>query len=364
MADINVKRFVDVNISANVVHSVSTTRDTIVLFTEEGTASTTNLFSSYKEAQTTLDSSTFATTLAYLKVYFDNGGVKCMVVQGVTFASLTKDDILAFDNKYIIFAFAYTTAQLSTGYSAISALATSLASDTSVYGINEKILLARNTTIPDPAPSITNFIVKYSSVLAAEMTIASYLSQIDISGTNVVNDYAFTQETITSEDITDSLFGNILEANFNVDITLAGASRNMGGNCTDGSDITNNYVRILLHQTLTDRLIALLTTKLKDNRGISQIYSAIAQELEIYKNAGYLSTDKIWTNPDLTISYNNKTYNIISQGTALTTGYSITILPLSSLTDADKAARKVPPIYVIIADQYGIRQITINGEVI
>ena len=39
-------------------------------------------------------------------------------------------------------------------------------------------------------------------------------------------------------------------------------------------------------------------------------------------------------------------------------------LPLSALTENDRAARKAPPIYVIIADQYGIRAITVNGEII
>ena len=62
--------------------------------------------------------------------------------------------------------------------------------------------------------------------------------------------------------------------------------------------------------------------------------------------------------------YNNKTYTLITQGTALTQGFKITILPLSSLTDEDKQEHKAPYIYVILADSYGIRKVVINGEVI
>ena len=90
----------------------------------------------------------------------------------------------------------------------------------------------------------------------------------------------------------------------------------------------------------------------------------ICSELERYKNAGYLTTDKIWTNEDLKISRNGVTYTIVEKGTPLTNGYIVTILPMTALTDEERAERSAPPIYVILADQYGIRKMTISGEII
>ena len=48
----------------------------------------------------------------------------------------------------------------------------------------------------------------------------------------------------------------------------------------------------------------------------------------------------------------------------LKNGYIVKILPISSLSSTDKSNHSTPPIYIIIADQYGIRKITINGEII
>ena len=79
---------------------------------------------------------------------------------------------------------------------------------------------------------------------------------------------------------------------------------------------------------------------------------------------GYLSIDKTWTKPTKTISYNGNNYTLIKQKTPLTLGYKIVVLPLNSLSDEDKALRKCPPVYIFLADSYGIRNITINGEVI
>lgn len=360
MSTVNLKRFVDINIRSNVPSQVVGTRDTIVLFTATGTKGNVKTIASMSEAN---QAYTDATTLAYLKMFFDNGGAKVQVIEGMSYTAITVDDIKALDNDLILIAFAYAEVNIVAAYAAIKSLATQMNADQSVYGINEKILLARTKTETD-TDLVKNFAVKYSTVLGAEMTIGAYLSQIDVYEQADVYDYAFTVESITAEAVTDTLFGTLMTNNYNVDVKLANAVRNLGGNCKNGEDLTNDYVRIILHQTLTDRLIQLLAQKLKNTTGLAQIYTVICQELEQYRSSGYLTNDKIWTKPDLIISYNQQEYRVIEKGTALTNGYIVKVLPVASLSDADKAARKTPPIYVILADQYGIRQITINGEVI
>ena len=457
MADINIKRFVDVDIVQHVHPTIVGTRGTVVLYTGEGTKGTTQLVESLSDAASKYANA--PTTLAYLKVFFENGGVSALVVEGTPYSDVSSDVLSALDDKYIVVCYAAPKNDTASVYTALKGIATTREADTNIYGINEKIILARTTsgvketwvikssasgelvttqiaftsngqkftsigTNKDLGPitlyygnteiagyepgtetryqfndeayrkltfdtqptgnlltwlqsnavkqagdtidkdAVANFGVKYSTVLGAEMTIAAYLSRVNVYRTNTVADYMFTQEVLTDEKVDDTTFGSILDENMNVDVYLAGAVRNMGGNLKNGADLINSYVKIILHQTLTERLLDLLTTKIKGARGLAQIYATVAQELEAYRSCGYLTTDKVWTDEDLTTTYNGQTYTIITKGTPLLLGYSIKILPLSSLTLVDKTERKTPPIYIIIADQYGIRKITINGEVI
>lgn len=354
MSNINIKRFVDVNIVQHVTSSVNALRDTVVLITTEGNIDTVNTYNSYSQWNADATTKTLITTTAYIKMFFDNGGNKVKVIRGITQDKLA-ETIASLKNEEIIVAY--------TGdYANIKTVAQTREADTRIYGINQKILLGRTNDIDSDV--VSNFAVKYSSKLGAEMTIAAYFSNINIYGTDTIRDYAFTKEVIDEENISDTLYGNVIESNMNVDIYLANAIRNMGGNLKDGKDLMNEFALIVLHQTVTDSLVNLLTQKIKGVTGLAAIHSCISQELVKYLSNGYLTTDKIWTDDTLTLVYNNQTYTIIEANTPLLLGYHVTILPMSALTDEDKAQRKTPPIYVILATSYGIRQITINGEVI
>lgn len=361
MSKINLKQFVDINIQSHVSSAISSTRDTIVLYTGEGEQGTIRLVSSMSDATTFYSGS--PNTLAYLTMYFNNGGVKAQVIEGTSLSELNADVIKALDNKYICIAYASSQESIAETYSGLKSIAETIENDVTVYGINEKIIVAATNLIED-TDTVKNFAVKYSTVQGAEMTIAAYLSKVNVYTINSIYDYAFTKENIAEENITNAQFTTLMANNINVDAELASDVRNCGGNCKDGADLINSYVKIILHQTLTDVLVDLLSQKLKNSNGISKIYTAISQELENYLNCGYLTTDKVWSDNDLTITRNNVNYTIIEKGTPLTNGYHITVLPMTALTQQEKAAHKAPPIYVVIADQYGIRQITVNGEVI
>lgn len=360
MSKINLKRFVDINIQPKPESSVLGIRDTVVLFTPDGS------LGEYQEFRKLADVTYADTTdtYKYLEMFFNNGGIKARVYEGIAYSDITTSMIKALDNEFICIACVTETAHKQDCYDAMKALAQALEEDADVYGINEKILLASSESSTVDTDKVKNFAVKYSHTLGAEMTIAAYLCQINIDGVDTVQDYAFTQEKITAEDISDNFYGELQTGNFNVDVLLANAIRNCGGNMKDGQDIVNNYVRIILHQTLTDQMLTLLAQKIKSTTGVSKLYAVIAQELEKYKTAGYLTTDKVWLDNDLKVTVNNTDYTIINKGDALLNGYVIKILPMSALTDTDKLEHKAPPIYVVIADQYSIRKITIQGEVI
>ena len=398
MGAINITRFVDINILQHATSTVNATRDTTILFTNEeinkldsgtgkkgSTAAKTDeevgTFASYEQwTEATYGKGTEPHTDAFVKIYFDNGGNKIKIIK--TDDSSFEASVKKLKNEEIVVAYANTNPE--NAYSTVKTCASNRNTDSSVYGINQKILLCRYTTSDQTGngstknenSEIQNLCAKYSTVEGAEMTMAAYLSNIDCYGINTIKDYAYTIENIeeTKDDATtagvattgglDELVGYAINNDFNIDVYLAGAVRNVGGNLTNGLDLVNQFTLIVLHQTLTDRLLNLLTTKLKGSSGITSIYTTIASELNRYLTNGYLTTDKVWEDGNYSISVNGTNYLLIANNTPLNLGYHISVLPFSSLTDEERARKECPLIYVFIADSYGIRKITVNGEVI
>lgn len=363
MSSIDITRFVDVNIVKHVADSSSGLRDTVVLFSDEITSAYDHVFATQEDydSATIPFGASHVKTDAYVKAFFDNNGSKVRIIN-VEAANL-ETSIAALDKEYIVVA--YTSATLATMYTIAN-------NRKNVKKINQKILLTSHHSIPDETTTpkaseiavVPDLAVKYSDVLGAEMTIAAYLSKIQVYGKDSVKDYAFTKEVITPEAANDTVLGNCLSVNFNVVMSVAGVNRNFGGNLTNEDDLVNQYMLIVLHQTLTDVVLNLLATEhLRGSSAISSLYSTLSQELNKYVVNGYLATDKVWTYNDYIVTKSGKNYTIIKKGTTLPLGYKITILPMSSLTSAEISARKAPDIYVVISDSYGIRKVTIDGEV-
>lgn len=230
--------------------------------------------------------------------------------------------------------------------------------------LNNDFITTLNT---DTKPE--NYVIKFGDK-GISATVLAYYSKIDIYKPNVANDYAFTLEKFTSlgNDLKEKYYTennsnvvNVINNNLNIDAILDQSNiRNIGGNDIAGQELTNQYMLILLHQTLSQRLLQVLINKIKYNDiGVATILGAINQELNRYVNNGYLYQDKIWTDSDL---YYKNTL-IINENTPLTTGYKVVILPFSTLEPADIKAHKLPDIYILIGDSYFIRQINITGEV-
>lgn len=349
MSNIDLKQFVNINIIHKESSKVNAIRDTVVLLTTEGTkGDDSGPYSSYAEVTADTKNKDLTNTLVYSKMYFDNNGNKLLIIHGIQVADLATT-IQNLDTKYIVVAY---TGDLS-----------DLVAVSRGTGINSKLFVGRTKDKTD-VTTLSNVAIKYSTVSGAEMTIAAYLSNIEIYGVDTVHDYSFTKETITTEDISDSDLTTILTNNMNVDVTLSNAVRNVGGNTKDGYDLVNEFVLIVLQQTLTDRLVNLLTEKIKGNSGLASINSVMREELGKYLSNGFLTTDKVYTDETLTVNYNNTNYTIIEKNTPLPNGYYITILPLNSLTDADIQKNSTPPIYIVLATSYGIRYINITGYVI
>lgn len=361
---IDVRKFINVNIDYADQVGVISQRDTAVLITSEGVAGEKTLISSLSQWQEYIVGKVFTTTTPYVNVFFAHGGSKLLVVEASTFA----DTIATLEDRYIVVAVV--------GQTMSTAKTNAITLDTR-EGVKRKILLARATNadlspVGESLPAanalgINSLAIKYSEVVGAEMTMAAYLTRVNINGNNTVFDYAFTSENIainTSPAIDDTLFDVLMGFNLNFNIPLAGVTRNVGGNMSSGRPLINEFMLIVLHQTVTDELLILLTSKIKGNQALSAIRAIITQELNRYITNGYLDTNKIWVNEDWVVTHNAQSFTIITQGTPITLGYWIQVLPWSALDASDRAERKAPPIYLVLADSYGVRKIEVNGKVI
>lgn len=375
MSKIDLRKLVNINIQSSNFSTSSSIRDTVVLITNESNIES-HIVNSKVELEQRYPKATYPLIEKYGSVFFDNGGSKLLVLPR---GADDLDTITNLDDKYIVVAI------IGLSFSDAKNLATSL---DNLKGIHRKILLVRTTnsdlTIPASGvegeegyippqyigPTLANYdslAIKFSDQIGAEMAIGAYLSRIRVYGSNTVQDYCFTPETIkesTTPKIDNSLYDALQEANWNFNLELGGAVRNIGGNLGSGKSLVNEYMLIVCHQTLTEALLKLLVTKIKGNSALAAIRAVLTQELNNYVINGYLTKDKIWENEDWVVERNGVNYPIISKNHPLTQGFHIQVLPLSSLTSAEKAEHKTPPIYVILADSYSIRVIEVNGGVI
>lgn len=214
---------------------------------------------------------------------------------------------------------------------------------------------------------LSNYIIKVGEK-GIEMLAAAYLSKVRISDSSSIQDYAFTVENLDSFSgslISDNDEGvGLINAHFNFDTRLVNAIRNYPGDTVSGADMMNYYIKILLTQDLTEAVMNLLASKIRFNQaGINRLSNAISQAMNPYIDNGYLNTDYIWTEDDLVYTYNGVEYTICPRNTPLVKGYRCVILPLTSLTAAQREAHVLPPVYMVFADQNGIRKVVINGDI-
>ena len=387
---INLKNFVKIELNYHESVSAMGSRDTCVLIDiSNGSNPRFNgvVLTSYEEF-TTLGGDSSNYLYPWVRTYFDNGGKKLHIINGNIETEAEEiqtwilSQIASLPNEEIIIAFAYKEAadQNTNEMNIFRAVASTMSLQDETYkGINEKILLASFSSTNSPFEDVSheNYALKYGKP-GIEMTIAAYLSKINAYSPNSVLDYCYTIESLnafqeegddgemTNSCVTDddSLVKYIIAHNYNVEGELVNQIRNIGGNTTGGRNIVNQYMKILCCQFVTDAVLQVLVTKPRYSQtSINKIMAAIISVMNVFRSNGYLSSDKIWTDQDLIYNYNGTDYTIISKNYALTDGYLIQILPLTALTAADKAANKLPPIYLIVADAYAIRQVEITGEI-
>lgn len=235
-------------------------------------------------------------------------------------------------------------------------------------GIYSKLLIYRyGPTVEVPPELINNddvsssIIVKKSGVTGAEMAIAAYLSKMKVY--DKVADYDFTEEFGIPEDLSNLMKpvpgAGIVNYRLNFEMQV-GTNKylNIGGNTLAGKPLVEQFVTVVLTQTLTDRVFDVLSAKLVGQRGLAAIRTAISAELDRYVNSGFLTTDKVWTSNDLIVDnpyYPDHPETIITKNTPLASGYYIHLFKLGS--DGQSAYA-----FILLPTVKGIRYIKIDGR--
>lgn len=293
----------------------------------------------------------------YISFFKANGGRELKV-----YASNAKDQatfneaMSAFDYKECVIGLV--------GITVSEAVERVTAYNDSVDALDRKLFVI-NHDDADEQTATENLAVKVGSLELAA-TVLAYYTQFNIYDSDAAQDYAYTVEKVPNgfdkedyEQSENGVVANVLARNLNCDVELAGAMRNIGGNDLKGNSLTNQFMLLVLQQTLTERLVNLLTQKIKYNEyGINAILNCISAELNRYVKNGFLTTNKVWTDGDLYY----KGYKIIDNNTLLNTGFKVVMLPYETLTPEQIQLHQCPAIYILIADSYAIRKIVIDGD--
>lgn len=408
---VDLRNYVQVNINPHEVKPLNRTRDTAILFTltegssgignklnthiPEGGSAAVDYYVSLADYDYAVKTYNAAHSTAqitdslqlYVKCFFANGGIKLKIIGGYaedSGSTVSSDDqkaawILAETLKLKAEEIVITgdcsesiMRKVVTQSGTVSVIGNGINTATSIpalKGYKEKMFIsstASSSITFDSPDKLANYVVKYGPA-GIEMTVAAYLTQVNIADSRTIQDYCYTIEDVSmfTGAVVDNNDTFVLLAgkNLNFDTTLVNNVRNVMGDTIAKFDIMNYFVRIILTQTLTDRIINTLASKIKfDRTGINKVINAITQELNLYKSNGYLNSEFIWTQDDLYYSFNGVDYLVCARNTPFKMGYKFIILPISSLSEEQRDSHVFPPVYVVIADSMSVRQIVINGD--
>ena len=382
---VKLTNFVKIKINHHMMENIGGTRDTAVLFHySSGLVGDAKriLLNKMPDFGTQAEPTEYRYLIGienYLTSFFSNGGKNIYVITSNTITNkFVSDELEKVPMEYMVVGFANDTATGST--SLAESVFRSAAEAWNISKENEKIyqkifvseipyyniatdLEAYETT--EGAVKIELYVLKYGSQ-GIGASVLAYFTRLDVFSTNATQDYAFTTENYNEASSAGYVFNDndiierIIALNFNADTKLAGQIKNIGGNDTAGFDLTNQFMLLVLHQTLTEAVLNVLVSKIRYNdSGLCLVMNAIIGQLNQFVSNGYITTNKVWTDPDLYY----EGYKIVGTNTPINNGYKVAILPFESLSPAERAAHQLPKIFVLLADSYSIRKIVIDGEV-
>lgn len=379
---VKLTNFVQIAINHAIKINADATRDTaVVIHYKADEASVIRLNTPLTEAPSFSGETAYLVGIQdYIEAFFRNGGRKLYIVTlgsldiTTPAESVVLNELRALPMEYVMVGFVNDSGNVSAAAESVFraiAQAYNEEKKTANEPILQKIFVSELSESEysniNTAINVENYVVKRGSQ-GIGASVLAYYTAIDVYGYNSTQDYMFTTESYENNETAskyyvfddDALVKKAIAYDMNIDTKLIDRVKNIGGNDTAGYDLTNQFMLLVIQQTLASVVIQVLENKIRYNAsGLNLILNAIVQELNRYVNNGYLSTTKVWSDPALYY----EGYKVIDTNTVLSSGYKVMILPFESLTPAELAAHQLPKIYILLADSYSIRKIVINGEV-
>lgn len=325
--------------------------------------------------------------------YFKNGGTSlCIVVPSVFTLEGFKADMRAISaavNDYFFVVFGDSVTVKASGYAQQEIY--NIANFCSGNGWSDEDKKSLNTMRACFTTNVTDFVtqnsllntlsvVKYSTLVSsgdlvdAALLVGAYFSQVDTSLEGAIQDYNFTPEQLGSnyfEDIDQATFTSLVRTPtngyYNVICNVANKVLNIGGDyCSpDKVSIALDFGAACIERDLNYANIQLLFGKLPlTATGQAKLIDAIRSQLVKYVDNGFLEQDATYAGETKKVTYNGKSYTLITSGDVLPLGYKVFYVPINAISAADRTAKRFPYTYVALQSVHGARLIEVNGGIL
>lgn len=236
----------------------------------------------------------------------------------------------------------------------------------SVDDVNAKTVATTDIMSVLIAANLNSACAKYStSEDYVGILIGAYFSQVDLDKPSSIKDYTYTSESgVAAEGLTDAEYDFLIGKNYNFNDTIGGNLLNLGGNLSSGFGLDVTFGTIALENDVAAAVLdTILGKEYMSKAGQRSIQAAVSDSILRYQTNGLILIGSTYTGVTQEVVYNGITFQLIRNNQTLTDGFIIFAIPVLNISSADKAARRLPPIYVYVNSQGGIRKVTVIGEV-
>ena len=204
-----------------------------------------------------------------------------------------------------------------------------------------------------------------TNIVDNALTIGAYISRIDLNASNSFRDYIYTPEHIKAESLDAMTLSQLEQNNYNFVSRIGNKTLNFGGDLMTGDNIITDFGTLAIENDLTYALLDAVSDKqYMNDAGINTIVSTMENRITRYTKNGFLEVNSIYSGNDIVITYNNRDFSVIKNGTPLVKGFKIFTIPVRYITLADRNDRRLPPIYVVLNTLSGVRTLEVVGSVV
>lgn len=372
---INIQNIVNVDFNILQSEPLLTAYSTVVYCIKDTTA--TN--KTFTKATTATESGLDQEIVNNINYFFACGGQRLIVTN--KFITSAKDEILPLkQEKYntkedFIYIVPHTNGSKNVYTdSEVDAVRTKIAKYTSPYRVR---LLTTTTSIPSTKKDSEIEGQKYAittgdTKLDTALSIGAYFTGINLYGESTIRDYCYTDETSAYEDfskavpeITQDNYKSLINNCVNFSGKVGSRIYNFGGDLTNGTPLSSDFGMIACENAICTTVAQQILAKQYLNQaGLINIVNAINSTLQVFINNGYILQNSVYSGNTINKAYGTQNYTVVKKGDILNVGYIVHTIPMSSITEDDKKAKKFTPITIVMNTVLGARTISIEGNIV